>query len=310
MNIFETMEKYPTHESCIDHLESVRFANGAYCPKCGSIDVARKTEKRNSKKYESGLTIKEKQLVGRWNCHDCKTSFNVLSGTIFQGTKVPLQKWFVAISMIMSAKKSISSHQLARHLGVAQNTAFYMEQRLRSEMATENKAFLQGIIEADETYVGGKPRKENKRSDDDNNPEPPKRGRGTKKTPVIGAVERGGKVKAQVADDLTGKGILKFIRNNVNPEYSVLITDEYKAYNAVKSLIPHEVIKHKEQYVDGEIHTNTIEGFWSLLKRAWYGQHHHYQKKFMPLYIAEACYKYNHRKHENILEFFIGNCFT
>ena len=175
-------------------------------------------------------------------------------------------------------------------------------------MATESRILLQGIIETDETYVGCKPRKRNKRSDDDKDEN--KRGRGTRKTPVIGAVERGGGVKAQVADDLTGKGVLDFIKRNVNPKDSVLITDEYKAYNTVKSTIPHEVIKHKEQYVDGRTHTNTIEGFWSLLKRAWYGQHHQYKKQFTPLYVAEACYKYNHRKRDNILEYFLGNCFS
>ena len=254
------------------------------------------------------ITPPGKPLVGRWNCHDCKSSFNVLSGTIFQGTRIPLQRWFVGISIIMNAKKSLSSYQLARHLGISQNSALYMLHRVRAEMATEQGVLLKGIVEADETYVGGKPRKGNKRSDDDN--EENKRGRGTKKTPVIGAVERGGEVRAEVAKDLTGKGVLSFIKQNVKPEDSVLITDEYRAYNSVKDTISREVINHGEQYVDGRTHTNTIEGFWSLLKRAWYGQHHHYQKKFMPLYIAEACYKYNHRKHENILEFFIGNCFT
>lgn len=312
-SIYETMEKFPTHESCIEHLESVRFKDGAYCPHCGSVKVARKSEKRNPKEYESGLTIKEKQLIGRWNCHDCKSSFNVLSGTIFQGTKIPLQKWFVSISIIMNAKKSLSSYQLARDVGLTQKTALYLMHRVRAEMASEQGVLLQGIIEADETYVGGKPRKSNKRSDDGNNDSgenKPKRGRGTKKTPVIGAVERGGEVRAEVASDLTGKGVLDFIKRNVKPDDSTLITDEYKAYNSVQGTISHEVINHSEQYVDGEVHTNTIEGFWGLLKRAWYGQHHHYKKQFTPLYVAEACYKYNHRKRDNILEYFLNNCFA
>ena len=200
MTIYETMEKYPTHQSCIEFLESIRFKDGAYCPHCGSVKVAKKAEKRNDKEYESGLKISEKQLIGRWNCHDCKSSFNVMSGTIFQGTQIPLQKWFVAVSIIMNAKKSLSSHQLARDIGIAQSSSLYLMERVRAEMATDNKSLLQGIVEADETYVGGKPRKGNKRSDDDNTDDDntedkPKRGRGTKKTPVIGVVERGGKVK-------------------------------------------------------------------------------------------------------------------
>ena len=195
MTIYETMEQYPTHKSCIEFLESIRFKDGAYCPHCGSVKVARKSEKRHPKEYESGLKIKEKQLFGRWNCHDCKSSFNVLSGTIFQGTKIPLQKWFVAVSILMNAKKSLSSYQLSRDIGISQDSALYLMQRVRAEMATDNKSLLKGIVEADETYVGGKPRKGNKRSDDDNTEDKPKRGRGTKKTPVIGAVERGGKVR-------------------------------------------------------------------------------------------------------------------
>ena len=132
----------------------------------------------------------ERDKVGRWNCHSCKSSFNVLSGTIFQGTHVPLQKWFLVIALIMNAKKSLSSCQLARDLALNQKTAWYMQQRIRSEMANkQGLILLKGIIEADETYVGGKPRKRNKRDDD----KPDKRGRGTKKTPVVGAVECGGR---------------------------------------------------------------------------------------------------------------------
>ena len=103
--------------------------------------------------------------------------------------------------------------------------------------------------------------------------------------------------------------MLNFIKDNVNPMDSVLITDEYKAYNAVKGLIPHEVNRHSEKYVDGETHTNTILGFWSLLKRAWYGSHHHYKRRFMQLFVAEACYKYNHRKRSNVFKHFLENCF-
>lgn len=160
--------------------------------------------------------------------------------------------------------------------------------RIRSEMAKKGGALLQGIIEADETYIGGKPRKPNKREDF----EPSKRGRGTDKDAIIGAVQRGGKVVAQLAPNLTGRTILEFIRSVVNLKDSKLITDEYHAYNAVGKEMKHAVINHAEQFVGGNTHTNTIEGFWSLLKRDWYGQHHHYQTGYTPLYVAEGCYKY------------------
>jgi transposase-like protein len=285
------MEQFSTHESCIAYLEQIRWKNGACCPHCGSVRVRRK---------------KDGERVGRWNCHDCHASFNVLAKTLFQGTKVPLQKWFLAIALIVNAKKSLSSCQLARDLGLNQKTVWYMMTRIRAEMAREEPSLLQGIIEADETYVGGKPRKGNKREDD----VPSKRGRGTKKKPVIGVIQRGGKVIARLAKDLTSKGILKFINDTVNVSDSTLVTDEFRAYNAVNPIMKHAVIKHSERYVDGETHTNTIEGFWSLLKRAWYGQHHHYSKKYLPLYVAEACYKYNHRHTKSMFDVFLRGCFA
>ena len=235
MNLYRIVEQFPDHESCINYLEDIRWGKHPKCPYCESEHVARKHEG---------------DKIGRWNCHGCKSSFNVLAGTLFQGTRIPLHKWFMAINLMANAKKSLSSCQLARHLGVTQQTTWYMMQRIRSEMASQDKdsPLLQGIIEADEAYLGGKPRKPNKRDDDEPNP----RGRGTKKTPVIGAAQRGGDVKAQVATDLTSRGILNFVKGNVAPEGSTLITDENQAYNAVRLTMDHKVIKHKKQFVDGE----------------------------------------------------------
>ena len=158
MNLITIFQRYPDQESCIEHLERVRWGDEAHCPHCGSIKVARKAD---------GFR------VGRWNCHDCKASFNVLSGTIFEKTKVPLQKWFMAIGLMVNAKKSISSFQLARDLDMNQKSAWYMQQRIRAAMAADQAPMLQGIVEADETYVGGKPRKRATRArDDDRNPPP------------------------------------------------------------------------------------------------------------------------------------------
>ena len=172
MNLIEVMERFPDQESCISHLEQIRWKNGVYCPHCGSVAIVRKKE--------NGIG-----RIGRWNCHDCHASFKVTWGTMLHGTKIPLQKWFLAIRLVMNAKKSLSSHQLSRELDLNQKTAWYILTRIRVEMANKtNPIVLQGIIEADETYIGGKPRKENKKEDR----EPAKRGRGTSKTAVIGAV--------------------------------------------------------------------------------------------------------------------------
>ncbi len=289
MNLFSIFQQFPTQQACITHLEEVRWHDEPECPFCQSEDVARKQEKGR---------------IGRWNCHGCKSSFNVLSGTIFEKTQIPLQKWFLAIGLMLNAKKSLSSCQLSRDIDVNQRSAWYMQQRIRAAM-TENDRMLEGIVEADETFVGGRPRRSNRK--DDHTPNKP--GRGTKKTAVIGAIERGGQVVAQVAKDLTGKALAKFLKDHVAVDNALLMTDEYRGYQAVDSFMDRSVITHDEQYVAGDIHTNTIESFWALIKRAWYGQHHHYSKLYMPLYIAETAWKYNERKNPNAFGSFLRGCF-
>ena len=285
MHLFRIFQQFPDQQACISHLEEVRWGEEPACPFCESPRVARKAERA---------------LVGRWNCHACKSSFTVLSGTIFEKTRIPLQKWFLAISLVLTAKKSLSSYQLGRDLDLTQRSAWAMQQRIRAAM-TQGDRLLSGLVEADETYGGGKPRRTNRKEDHT----PHKPGRGTKKTAVIGAVERGGQVMAQVAKDLTGKGIVKFLKSGGDLDDALLLTDEYRGYRAGDSLLPHAVINPQEQYAEGWLHTHTIEGFWALIKRAWYGSHHHYSPLYMPLYIAETCWKYNERKNPNAFATFL-----
>lgn len=289
MDLFTTFQKFPTHEACIAYLEDIRWGDEPVCPLCSKTDVARTDTQGRP---------------GRWNCHACKSSFNVLSGTIFMGTKVPLQKWFVAISLLLNAKKSISSHQLARDLDMNQKTAWYMAMRIRDAMVDKD-AFLFGIVEADETYIGGKPRKNDKDSDD-----PPKPGRGTKKLPVIGALARGGKVVAEPSPKVTAKTLKAFLGRHVDGDNSLLITDEYSGYRRMSEWVPHETINHTLAYVEGLIHTNTIEGFWSLVKRAIFGQHHHYTREHAAAYIIEACFKYNARHQASPFDAFMRAAVT
>lgn len=281
MNVIEVFQSFQTQEQAVEYLERVRWAGEPHCPYCGSVKVGR---------HASG----DREMM-RWQCRDCTRAFAVTVGTLFHGTHMPLRTWFLVLALMLNAKKSASSYQIARDVGVRRPTVWSMMQRIRTAMAAdpEQAKLLHGIVEADETYVGGKPRKGNKRDDD----KPSKRGRGTKKVPVIGAVERGGRVVARVANpgDLSAKGIGKFLARFVDPAGTVLITDEYAGYNRVSETMLHAVICHAEAYADGLIHTNSIEGFWALVKRAWYGSHHHYSRKYMPLYIAEACFKYNRR---------------
>ncbi len=185
-----------------------------------------------------------------------------------------------------------------------QKTAWYLITRIRIEMARQDNPVLSGIIEMDETYIGGKPRKGRQYKEG----EKPRRGRGTKKTPVVAAVERGGRVVAQMATDLSSRSMMDFIMSYIEHEDSVLLTDEYQAYNRVKDIMEHFVINHKEHYARGFVHTNTVEGFFATIKRSWTGSHHHYQKKNTPLYVAEACFKYNNRNNPDAFWDFIKGC--
>ena len=274
MNLIKLIERFPDQCACIEHLESVRWKGHAHCPYCGSFDVARK---------------KEVGRIGRWNCHDCYNSFNVLKGTVMQGTRIPLRNWFVAIALMVNAKKSISSCQLARDLDMEQKTCWAMQKRIREAMADQEIDFLEGIVEADETYIGAMPRMGGKKFKGKGNKN--RRGRGTSKSTIIGVVERDGNVVAKRCEDASGHTILELMSACVNLSKSTLATDGWRGYAIMARYMPHKILGYRKGYY----HTNTIEGFWSLLKRAWYGQHHHYSVEHMPLYIAEACWKYNNR---------------
>ena len=278
MNIVQVFERFPTQKSCIEHLEKARWDGKPQCPYCGSANTARH---RN-----------------RHRCYPCKTSFSVTVGTIFHHTHMPLQKWFLAITLMLNAKKGLSALQLSRDLEVNKNTAWRINMQIRKAMRqSEQRNLLTGIVEMDETYIGGKPRK----GSFGNGPGGSHlRGRGTKKTPVIGAVERGGRVTAKAVskEKMKGRHMRAFVRRFINTEKAGLITDEYKAYLEMSKVLPHAVIKHQKWYVDGFIHTNTIEGFWALLKRGMCGQFHSVSRKHLQKYVDEFCYRYNFRDAE------------
>ena len=207
---------------------------------------------------------------------------------------------------MLNAKKSASACQIARDLGMRRPTVWSIMHRIRAAMALdpEQKELFKGIVEADETYIGGKPRKINRVEDRVSHP----RGRGTSKTPITGVLERGGRVHAEVAGDITSDGLEWFIDRFVQKDGTILITDENPVYRQIGRKMLHAVINHSMAYVEQLTHTNGIEGFWALVKRAWYGTHHHYSEKYMPLYLAEACFKYNQRERKDSFENSIGIC--
>ncbi len=286
MNIIQIFRQFPTQESCIAHLEQARWNGTPVCPYCGSTNT-------NS-------LVKEL----RHHCNGCRKSFSVTVGTIFHDTRLPMQKWFLAISLILNAKKGISARQLARDLEVNKDTAWSMGMRVRDAMKDDGK-LLTGIVEMDETYVGGKPRKGNDRDDDQDGGNTSTRGRGTKKIPVVGAVERGGNVKAAKAtkDTLKSKDLNELIRKYINPQGSVLVTDEYRGYNKASKILKHYRINHSQCYASGDIHTNNIESFWAIVKRGIIGQYHKVSGKHLDRYLDEFCYRYNARKLDASLVF-------
>lgn len=275
MNIIQTYRQFPTQESCIKHLEKARWGDTPKCAYCGST---------NTYPLKGEL---------RHHCNACRKSFSVTVGTIFFDTRLPMQKWFLAIALMLNAKKGISSRQLARDLELPVKTAWSLAHRIRKAMKDDG-AFLSGVVEMDETYVGGKPR----RSNDDNDQPPHPGGNGTSKTAVVGMVERGGRAKAKMVDkkDLCFAGLSALVRGGIDLSASMLLTDEATPYNPMKSIIPHKTINHTTMYVDCLVHTNSIESFWAIVKRGIMGQYHKVSAKYLDRYLDEFCYRYNSRK--------------
>ena len=273
MNIISIYKRFPQELDCRTYLEQLRWQGKPVCPYCNSTNI----------------TLRPKEQ--RHHCNNCNTTFSVTVNTIFHRTHLPLQKWFLAVSLVLNAKKGIAARQLARDLEVNKNTAWRMAMKIRQAMVdTGQRNLLTGLIEMDETYIGGKPRKGSGQIN--------KRGRGTRKTPVVGIMERGGRVTASPAKNgqLTTKNLADLVRRSVDTNNATLITDEFTGYIGIRRILPHEIVDHSKWYVDGYKHTNTIESFWALLKRGIVGQYHKVSLHYLPRYIDEFCYRHNHRK--------------
>lgn len=260
-NLFSLSEYFANEDMARELIESIIWSNGPVCPHCDSS---------NHYELKSKPESKNKVPNGTYKCKDCRKKFNVKIGTIFEKSRIPLNKWLAAIYMMCSSKKGISSLQLSRALKVTQKSAWFMCHRIR--FAMDNGAFdgiLTGVVEVDETYVGGKPRPENKPRDERTKKN--KRGRGTSKQPVMVAVERDGEARAQVIEDVKGRTLKGFVRDNVETSAEI-ITDEFASYRGLdKEFASHDTVNHGSgEYATGddfEINTNTAESFFALLKR-------------------------------------------
>jgi transposase-like protein len=290
MNIINIIKQFPTQESCVNYLEQKRWNGKPICFYCNSENT--------------NHLVKE----NRHHCNGCRKSFSVTVGTIFHDSRLPLQKWFLAIALMLNAKKGISSRQLARDLELPVKTAWSMNHRIRKAMKQDN-GLLSGIVEMDETYVGGKPRKEAKKKDDNDDDKGNPRGRATKKECVVGMIERNGKVKASNVNkgSLKAKDLKELVRVNIDLENTTLMTDEYRGYMTMHRIISHLQINHSEAYANGIIHTNTIESFWAILKRGIVGQFHKVSKEYLNAYIDEFCWRFNERKNKKSFDKLVGN---
>jgi hypothetical protein len=245
----------------------------------------------------------------KWQCYNCAPDsgyrFSHLTGTIFENTNKPLRDWFRVIHLMLTSKKGISSHQIHRTLGFGSyRTALYMTHRIRAGLADAKFRKLMGIVEVDETFVGGKAK--NRHWD--------KRGGGgatggSGKAVVAGAISRKGNVVARVIADVRATTLEAFVRESVSTKVSLLCTDKWVGYKHLNREFPHGTVDHAAgQYVCGAVHTQTIEGFWSIFKRGVVGTFHKVSAKYLPLYVAEFQFRYNNRLNSDIFGEAIRGC--
>lgn len=268
-SILDLIKAFPNEQTCIDHLETLRWNGNVISP----FDATSKVYKCKGNKYR---------------CKNTGKYFNVKTDTLFDNTKIELQKWFLAIWIVTSHKKGISSLQLSRDLDITQKSAWFMLQRIRNCFGIENDNDLDNEVEVDETAIGGleSNKHANKKS---KNPH-----QGNKAT-VMGMVERDGKLNAKHVENRTASVLTPEILEAVSTT-AKLYTDEHVGYKSLKRVYDHQVVKHKHhQYVNGRVHTNTIEGFWSLLKRGIFGIYHFTSKKHLQMYVDEFVFRYNTR---------------
>lgn len=278
-SLFELINTFSSEQKCIEYLESIRWKGTVISP----FDSTSKVYKCSNGNY--------------W-CKSTNKLFNVKHQTIFENSKVPLQKWFMAIWLISSHKKGISSVQLSKDIDVTQKTGWFMLQRIR-KCLSDNSFMLHNEVEVDETYIGGRER--NKAV---NNKTKGAQGRSTKtKTAVIGMIERKGRLVSHIIENAKSATLTSAVLNAVDKNATVY-TDEWKGYSTVDRLYHHLFVKHKQtEFANGNIYTNNIECFWGLLKRSLLGTYHNASKKHLQMYIDEFVFRYNTRNISEVERF-------
>jgi len=274
MTLPEINKLYPTDARCRELLQRLRWPEGVMCPRCKDTRVS---------------VLKD---YGRFECVGCEYQFTVTSGTIFHDSHLPLTKWFLAVLLLVEARKGMSAKQLQRTVGMGYKTAWYLFHRIRKAMSTAERGMLYGTVEMDETYVGGKQkgmghgwRKNNQR----------------KKEVVIGIRQRSGELRFFHAEDAKSGTLAKYIQENIAAAVVGIYTDDLPAYPKALADRMHATVTHSAgEYVRGDVHTNTVESAFSLLKRGIVGSWHKVSAKHLPAYLAEMEFRFNRRKREDL----------
>jgi transposase-like protein len=271
MNLPKLIEQFGSNEKCRARLVELRWPNGVTCPRCQSQSISNIVER------------------SQYDCNACRHQFSVTSGTILHDTHLPLTKWFLAIYLMTESKKGMSALQIKRTLSISYETAWYLCHRIRAAMREINAELLRGIVEVDETYVGGKTRG---------------MGHGYKgnKAIAIGAVQRAGKIRLQVIQHADKATLHQFIHDNTAPDTEAIYTDQLPAYLGIADAdTRHQSVNHSiDEWVIGDVHTNGIESVWSLLKRSIIGSYHKVSIKHLDAYLDELEHRFNNRKNEYI----------
>jgi transposase-like protein len=271
MTIIDLNRAFATEDKCREYLCRARWPHGVACPRCNAKTVS---------------TLKAQ---GKFECSKCTYQFSVTAGTIFHDSHLPLEKWFLATYLMCESRKGVSANQLKRVLGTSYKTAWYLCHRIRAAMKEANPTPLAGTIEVDETYIGGKIRG---------------RGRGREnKTMVLGAISRGGEVRLKVDRQATGRILRKFVREHTTKDSKTIYTDDFPGYRALKGDkgVTHDSVNHSvEEWVRGNVHTNTIEGVFSLFKRSIVGAYHQVSAKHLDAYLDEFEFRFNRRRRADL----------
>jgi transposase-like protein len=267
MNLVKLVERFRSEDECRAYLEELRWPDGVVCPRCGGKVISR---------------IKDRH---QFDCDSCRYQFSVTAGTIFHDTHLSLWKWFAAVYLIVESKKGISAKQIERTLGTTYRTAWHLCHRIRAAFNEVDAQLLKGIVESDETFVGGKA-------------EGKGRGYTGNKTIVVGAIQRDGNIVLQVVQGRDRETLHGFIRENVAGDVEAIYTDEWEAYKGIAdSDTEHETVNHSEgEYVRGEVHVNSMENVWSLLKRSIIGAYHQVSTKHLDAYLDELEFRFNNRE--------------